>query len=162
MATVFEQVACENPANDTLYSAFLAPVRSLFNMSKHESLFIYAWLLLIIIYILIYYAVPISFLNSNNGFKSGWVTLVSTLVIYSIIVIVFVLWTHDSACQSKAIKAAYYVYGKRPLAPRYLSKAIDRVQSLPDNRNRKPVKWTETTVSYGLTKEDIEVITADV
>jgi magnesium-transporting ATPase (P-type) len=158
MATVLEQVSCENPANDTLYSAFLAPVRSLFNMSKHESLFIYAWLTLVVIYILIYYAVPISFLNSNNGFKSGWVTLVSTLIIYTIIVIVFVLWTHDSACQSKAKKAAYYVYGKRPLAPRYLSKAIERVQSLPANRDRKPIQWTETRIEYGFNNNELDVL----
>jgi len=152
MASVLEQFACENPEETTFYAAFVAPVRSLFGFSKHESLFIYAWIVLILIYIILYFVIPTSFLNSNNGFKSGWVTLLYTLLLFAVISFIYVLWVRDTACNLKSIKAAYYVFGRKPAQPKYLEQAIERVQSLPENRDRRPTNWRPQ-------KPTIEVIT---
>ena len=66
MATALEQLACENPNENAILASLLAPIRSLFGISRHESLFLYAWLLLIIIYLIVYYIVPLSILNSEK------------------------------------------------------------------------------------------------
>jgi hypothetical protein len=146
MATVLEQFSCENASEATFTASIVGPIRSLLGMSKHESLFIYAWIVLLIIYLLLYFVVPISFLNSSNGFRNGWITLVWTLVIFFIMGIVYILWTRESACKSKLIKSSYYVYGRKPAQPTYLSQAVERVQSLPGNRNRPVSRWEAQSV----------------
>lgn len=139
MASVLEQLACENPAESTIKAALLAPVRSLFNMSQHESLFVYAWLLLIGIWLLVYYVVPASFLNTVNGFKNATRVLVSTLVLFALIVVAYVSWARKAACESKEIKASYYVLGVKPGQPRFLSRGVLRAQS--DDPLRQPSEW---------------------
>jgi uncharacterized membrane protein len=109
MATVLEQLACENPKESPLVAAIAAPIRSIFGLSKHESLFLYAWVLLILLWIILYYLVPLSFLNSSNGFRSGSRTLIWSLVIFALVIIGYVLWARKSACASKRDKAEYFV-----------------------------------------------------
>jgi NADH:ubiquinone oxidoreductase subunit 3 (subunit A) len=153
MASVTEQVSCEHPYESTLPAAFIAPVRALFGWSQHETLFVYAWLLLIVIYLILYFLVPVSFLNSTNGFLNGWITLLSTFIIFFILVFVYVLWTRDQACRIKSLKARYYVFGRKPGQPRYLSQAIERIQSNPANRGRPTVPWTPQRPSITLLEE---------
>ena len=142
MATALEQLACENPEESPIIGSLLAPVRSLLGFSKHEFLFVYAWILVIAIYVTLYYALQLSILNSENGFLSGRRVLISTLIIFGLIVIAYVIWTRDAACKAKRAKAAYYVLGRRPSEPGYLSQAVHRVQSFPENRGRKHQAWS--------------------
>jgi hypothetical protein len=148
MATVLEQLACENPKESPLVAAIAAPIRSIFGLSKHESLFLYAWVLLILLWIILYYLVPLSFLNSSNGFRSGSRTLIWSLVIFALVIIGYVLWARKSACASKRDKAEYFVKGQRPNAPAYLSRGIERVQSLEKNRGRSPTSWRPQSPYY--------------
>jgi len=141
MATALEQLACENASENVLVAAFLAPIRSFFGISKHETLFAFAWAVIIILWLVVYFVVPISFLNSVNGFKSGSRTVISTLVIFFFVVVGYVLWTRDRACRVKREKAKYYVQGHRPYQPKYLTQAIERVQSEDKNRMREVTPW---------------------
>ena len=141
MATAFEQLACENSDENILLAALLSPIRAFFGFSKHETLFAIAWAFIIILWLLIYYLVPISFLNSINGFKSGFRTVISTLVVFFLTIVGYVLWMRDTACRTKAAKAEYYVKGHRPYQPKYLTQAVARVQSLEKNRSREMTPW---------------------
>ncbi len=129
MATALEQLACENPGENAIMASLLAPVRSLFGISKHETLFLYAWILVIVIYLILYYIVPLSIVNSENGFLSGRRVFISTLLIFFLIVAAYTIWTRRTACNNKSSKAMYYVVGKKPSEPSYLNQAINRVSS---------------------------------
>lgn len=141
MATVLEQLACERPSENIVYATLLAPVRAFFGFSAHQSMLLYAWALVLSLYLILFFLVPISFLNSSNGFKSGFVVLVSTIIIFSILVMTYVLWNRKKACASKKEKLEYYVLGRRPQAPQYLESAIARVASKQENKYRDPENW---------------------
>jgi hypothetical protein len=141
MATILEQLACENPNESTLFAALVAPIRSIVGWSKHETLFFFAWIVLILIWLLLYFVVPLSFINTSNGFRSGFVTLISTVIIFAILVATYVLWARSIACDRKVQKAEYYVFGRRPAQPGYLTSAITRVKSLTENRGRSDTPW---------------------
>jgi hypothetical protein len=141
MATVLEQLACERPSENIVYATILAPIRAFFGFSAHQSMLLYAWALVLTIYLILFFLVPISFLNSSNGFKSGFVVLVSTVVIFSIVVMTYVLWNRKTACASKKEKLEYYVVGRRPQPPTYLESAIQRVTARQENKYREPEQW---------------------
>lgn len=140
MATALEQLACENPSENAVIASILAPIRSLFGISKHETLFLYAWILLIIIYLILYYFVPLSIVNSENGFLSGRRVFLSTLIIFFLIVAAYVIWFRQRACKTKYEKAEYYVVGRRPSEPAYLNQAVERVSSMSNGRMK--TEWT--------------------
>lgn len=141
MATALEQLACENPSENPIFASFAAPIRAIFGFSKHETLFIYAWIFLILIYIVVYYVLPLSILNSENGFLSGRRVFLSSLLIFFLCIVALVIWYRQTACDTKKAKAAYYVLGRRPEMPGYLSQATNRIQQQPEQRGRDVTPW---------------------
>ena len=141
MATALEQLACENPTESPIFASLVAPLRAILGFSKHETLFIYAWIFLIIVYLVIYYLLPLSILNSENGFLSGRRVFISSLIIFSLFIVAYVIWFRQSACDTKRAKAAYYVLGRRPEMPGYLEQATKRVLQEPEQRGRMPTPW---------------------
>ena len=143
MATVLEQLACEVPSESAPMATFKAPFRAILGFSAHESVFFYCWVAVIAIYLILYFAVPLSILNSSNGFKSGSVVLVWTLIIFSVVLMAYVIWNRSTACESKRTKALYYLRGQRASVPRGFSAAIDHAidDSLKKNSGLKPVPW---------------------
>ena len=127
MATALEQLSCENPLENALSAAFLAPFRAIFGISKHDTLFLYAWVFLLMIYIGLYFLVPICFLNSDNGFISGKRTTMSALLLFVLFVWTYAVWNRDAACASKRKKALYYLVGQKPDMPAYLNGAVNRI-----------------------------------
>jgi hypothetical protein len=138
MATALEQLACENPYENAVKASILAPIRSLFGISKHETLFLYAWALIIVIYLLLYFVVPLSIINSENGFLSGRRVFISTIVIFFLMVAAYAIWTRRTACDIKLKKAEYYVLGRKPSEPSYLNQAVRRVVS---TSGRPKTEW---------------------
>jgi len=139
MATALEQLACENPTENAIMASILAPLRSLFGISKHETLFVYAWVLVIVIYLVLYFVVPLSIVNSENGFLSGRRVFISTLIIFFLMVAAYVIWTRQGACNVKLGKAEYFVMGRKPSEPAYLNQAIERVAS---KSGRPKTEWS--------------------
>lgn len=147
MATALEQLACENPSENPIIASFLAPIRAIFGLSKHETLFIYAWIFIILIFLIVYYLLPLSILNSENGFLSGRRVFMSTVVIFFMFIVAFVIWYRQSACDIKKSKAAYYVLGKRPELPGYLQQATNRIQQQEEQRGRRVTPWRPQTAT---------------
>ena len=143
MATVLEQVSCENPNETTWFAAIASPLRGLFGLSLNENVFVYAWLLLIALWLVLYFVAPLSYLNSSNGFLSGRTTTITAIVIFSLVAVAYVLWTRDSACAIKRAKAEYYVAGRKPIMPAFLEKAVNRVVAKPENVGRAVSSWSE-------------------
>lgn len=138
MATALEQLACENPGENPIMASVLAPIRSLFGISKHETLFLYAWVLIIVIYLILYYVVPLSIVNSENGFISGRRVFLSTLVVFFLAVTAYAIWYRQRACDIKLKKAEYYVIGRKPSLPPYLGQAVKRVSGQPEAQEPGP------------------------
>lgn len=139
MASVLEQLACENPDESLLIAALVAPIRAIAGWSKHESLFVYAWIALVVIWLLLYYAIPLSFLNSSNGLLDVTRVFVSTLLIFAALVIAYVSWARKGACARKLAKASYRVYGIKPGQPGYLYDAVKRVEF--ENPDKPESEW---------------------
>ena len=83
-------------------------------------------------YLVLYFVVPLSFVNSSNGFKSGAVVLVYSLLIFAISVMAYVVWFRESACKTKRAKALYYLEGRKAYPPKYLEAGIDVVNDRPE------------------------------
>jgi hypothetical protein len=143
MATVLEQVSCENASESTWFAAFASPLRTLLGLSVNETVFVYAWIFIIGLWLLLYFAAPLSSLNSSNGFRSGRQTTIVTVIVFVLVLVAYVLWTRDSACRVKKIKALYYVAGRKPSMPAYLEKAVNRVAAKPENIGRFESSWSE-------------------
>jgi hypothetical protein len=141
MATALEQMACEHHTESTLQATLLAPLRTLFGWSFHQTLFVYAWVFILLTYLVLYYVVPISILNSSNGFRSGARVLISTLIIFSISVMTYVVWARSAACAIKRSKALYHLRGHRMSMPAFLGDAVKSVQSEERNRGREIMQW---------------------
>ena len=141
MASALEQLSCENPDENPIYAALLSPIRAIFGLTLHETLFFYAWIVLITTWLVIYYVFPIGALNSVNGFRSGYRTLVSSVLLFSLICVAYTIWTRDASCRIKRQKAEYYVKGIRPGSPKFLQTAIKKVQSLEKNQKKEPTPW---------------------
>jgi hypothetical protein len=147
MATALEQLSCENPEENPIYAAFFSPIRAIFGLTQHETLFFYAWIVLITIWLIIYYVFPISALNSSNGFRSGFKTFLSTLLVFSLFCVAYVLWTRETSCKIKRQKALYYVKGIRPAMPKFLETAVKKVQSMEENQKKPPMPWQPQVAS---------------
>jgi hypothetical protein len=147
MATVLEQLACERKSENIFVATLLAPPRAFFGISNYGfGLLLYSWALIIILYIVLYFFVPLCFLNSSNGFRSGSAVTISTVVIFAVIVMIYVLWARKGACESKERKLQYYLKGRRPDSPRYLENAIQRVTAKPENKLRPLEPWRPVDV----------------
>jgi len=113
-----------------------APFRAFFSISVHETIYVYSWLYILFVYLILYFVVPLSIVNSSNGFKSGSVVLISSLIIFAISVMAYVIWFRESACKSKRGKALYYLEGRKAYPPKYLEAGIDVVNDKPE------IDWT--------------------
>jgi len=145
MATVLEQLACEVPSESAPTATLKAPFRAILGFSAHESVYFYSWITILAIYLILYFAMPLNALNSYNGFKSGSVVLVSSLVIFAIVVMAYVVWNRSAACASKRTKALYYLKGIRAEPPRGFEAAIARaadIKQSPETADWKPLKST--------------------
>jgi hypothetical protein len=127
MASVLEQLACEVPTESAPTATFKAPFRAILGFSAHDSIYFYSWLTIIMLYIVIYFFLPLCSLNSSNGFKSGQVVLISSFVIFAIVVMAYVIWNRNAACESKRGKALFYLQGRKALLPNYLQPAAEHV-----------------------------------
>jgi hypothetical protein len=147
MATVLEQLACERKSENMYWATILAPPRAMFGISNYGlGMLLYAWALIILLYLVLYFLVPLCILNSVNGFRSGSAVLISSLILFALIVMVYVIWNRKKACQSKEEKLQYYVKGVRPSSPKYLQSAIERVQAFPQNIGRQPTRWNSVDI----------------
>ena len=142
MATVLEQISCENPSETTWFAAIASPLRAVLGLSINETVFVYAWMVIIALWLILYFVAPLSYLNSSNGFRSGRQTTIVTFVVFALMIVAYVLWTRDSACRVKKLKAEYYVVGRKPYMPPYLEKAVNRVVAKPENVGRAEATWT--------------------
>lgn len=143
MATVLEQLSCENPNETAWFAALASPVRAILGLSINETVFVYAWMGIVALWLILYFLTPLSYLNSSNGFLSGQRTTITTVVIFALVIIAYVVWTRDSACRVKKLKANYYVVGRKPSMPPFLEQAVKRVASRPENIGRAESTWTE-------------------
>jgi type VI protein secretion system component VasK len=116
-----ETIACENSSESLTSAVLLSPFRTLFGKSSDQTLWAYCWLFLLVLYVIIYFALPNTFLNTYQGFKSGWVTLLWTLGIFFILVATYILYFRKSACMSKLERK-----NKKIEVPSWLQAAIDR------------------------------------
>ena len=128
------------PSENSISATVRAPFRSILGFSVHESVVFYSWFVLIGIYLVLYFVLPISLLNSSNGFKSGYVVMIWSVVIFSIIIMAYVVWNHSAACKSKRQKALYYLQGRKASPPKSMIAAIENAL----DKNMKEVKFGGT------------------
>jgi len=128
MATVTEQIACENPNESLWYALLQSMPRLLLGQSALDNMIAYAWFIIIFLYVFLYF-LPKCFLNSVNGFRNARRIIISTFVIFVLLVFLIIVYFRTKSCASKRLKATYHVLGKKPSAPMYLSNAIQRVIS---------------------------------
>ena len=140
---MLEQLACEVPSESAPLAMLKAPFRAFLGFSVHESVYFYSWLLILALYLVLYFIVPISVLNSSNGFKSGAVVLLWSLILFAVIVMAYVIWNRSSACESKRQKALHYLNGRKASLPRVFASAAQRAAAIEIDRRsgREPVPW---------------------
>jgi hypothetical protein len=79
-------------------AVLLSPFRTLLGNSRDSTVWFYCWAFLIALYLLLYYVVPNTFLNTYQGFKSGWMSVLWSLAIFFLCIATLILWTRRSAC----------------------------------------------------------------
>jgi hypothetical protein len=103
----------------------LSPLRTIFGKSSDETLWFYCWGFLILLYAIIYYVVPpTTILNTYQGFKSGWVSLLWSLGIFFTLVATYILWFRKSACESKIDRQRFFSSGRKGESPEYLKQTL--------------------------------------
>ena len=144
MASVLEQLACEVPSESALMATFKAPFRAILGLSEHESVFFYCWIVLLAIYLILYFLLPLSIFNSSNGFKSGSVVLIWSVALFSVVLMAYVIWNRSSACESKRSKALFYLRGQRAAVPRGFTPAVNHAidEELKSNSGLKATPWS--------------------
>ena len=100
----FEQVACIRPKEPRGLAGIKAPFRFLTAMSglgwyNYGVVLLTGWVLLLVIGLIVYFALPLGFWNSYNGFKNAWVSVGFALLIFFILVFTYVVLTRDSQCE---------------------------------------------------------------
>jgi hypothetical protein len=108
-------------------AVLLSPLRTLFGKSADETLWAYCWAFLIGLYVIIYYVVPANFLNTYQGFKSGWVSVLWSLGIFFILVATWILWMRKSACQTKIDREIFFSSGRKGQSPEWLKPTLRSV-----------------------------------
>jgi len=73
--------------------------------------------------------------------------MIWSIVLFSIIVMAYVVWNHSSACKSKRLKALHYLQGRKASPPKSMiaaiEKAIDknRKETVFGGDEKLPVDW---------------------
>jgi len=106
--SAFESLACENKDESLSAALLLSPLRTIFGKSSDKTLWVYCWAFLIGLYSLIYYVVPACALNTYQGFKSGWVSLLWSLGLFLLLIATFIVWFRKSACDSKKLRLDFF------------------------------------------------------
>jgi hypothetical protein len=108
-------------------NTIISPVWNLFDISRPFVLF-FSWFLFIAFYILLYYAVPISFLNSSDGqYVSGGRTVVVTIVLYYLVSILLIGVLQDQGCKDLEEQASAYLYSTPASIPSTLQDTADEL-----------------------------------
>lgn len=155
MSTVLEELACANPDEGQYVAAFARPFLSLFGIAQQTELVFVLWAVVVLIWVVLYYALPVCFLNSSNGFKSGYVVSAWSLALFIVITAIYVLWSRESACKSKRGKALYYVRGQKPALPKEFERAAERVMNKPYNFGRPTSTWSPQAPFVGIPESDL-------
>jgi hypothetical protein len=98
MVSKLDTIACENKSESMAAAVLLSPFRTLLGNSRDSTVWVYCWAFLIGLYLLLYYVVPNTFLNTYQGFKSGWMSVLWSLAIFFLCIATLILWTRRSAC----------------------------------------------------------------
>jgi hypothetical protein len=88
----------------------------------------FSWFLFVAFYILLYYAVPISFLNSSDGqYVSGGRTVIFTIVLYYLVSILLIGVLQDQGCKDLEEQANAYLYTQPASIPITLQDTADEL-----------------------------------
>jgi len=130
MSSALQSIACENSDENLWYALAMSIPRTIFGYSSSDSLIVYIWVCIILLYLLLSFVVPICFLNSSNNIRSPYVVFVSTLSIVVVLVFIIILWYRPYACKQSRLKGGIASYlGTRNSEykiPKGLSSAIER------------------------------------
>ena len=127
MATALQTLACYDETEGTLWAAVKAPFVALRLTSSYESMFFFAYILLLAIWLILYYLAPICTLNSSNGIRQGYIVTLSTVILWSLLIAVFVLWFRKGACEARAELDKTLTRNRK--LPLFLKSAVNRVRS---------------------------------
>lgn len=100
-----------------LQNAFLGPILNLFGLQKPTA-FVFAWALLLAIWALVYYVLPVWTWNSSDGQDRNFSrSVLGAFIVYYIVAFFLIAFLSKSGCNSLIEQAKSYLYDKAPPIP---------------------------------------------
>jgi len=117
----------------------MALPRTIFGLSRSENILFYTWAFILVLYLFLYFLLPLCFLNSSNGLLNAQTVLISTISIFSGIILILVIFYRTSSCEAvskkQEILREYFnnpkLYDNPYRVPKYLQNTIIRSSSAP-------------------------------
>lgn len=69
--------------------------------------------------------------------------LIWSLVIFSVIMMAYVVWNHSKSCESKRYKALHYLQGRKASLPKQFQSAVEVTLDKNIKTSRRPVSWNK-------------------